>query len=300
MTAFSIPASPREWQAIIGIDNQSFIKLTGLANEFYLKDRGCSYKEMLAGNAKGHLAKFKELDDLLFFVLMMLKSGITFDLLGFIAGIDQSNAHKKFKLGLGILNNTLKENNFTPRRDFDDVSDFHRLLTPGQTIILDGTEQRIQRPTDQGVQRDYYSGKKKGHTIKSLIMSTPDRYVHYVSYCWVGRSHDFTVLKEEFPAADGWFNPFVVRLDLGYYGFAKEYPDVKMFIPDKKPRGKELTEEQKSRNKELAKERITVEHSIGGIKRYDFLSNTCRLHDWEVYDSVLETCAGLWNLFITR
>ena len=300
MTAFELPTTPREWQAVIGLDHQSFVKLTHLADTFYRENRGCSYSEMLADNAKGHLARFKELDDLIFFVLMMLKSGITFDLLGYIANIDQSNAHKKFKLGLEILNGTLKQSNYTPYRDFDEVSDLHRLIQPGQTIILDGTEQRVQRPSDQNVQREFYSGKKKGHTVKSLIMSTSDRYVHYISYCWVGRSHDFTVLKEEFPAADGWFDPYVVRLDLGYHGFANEYPNVKTFIPDKKPRGGELSPDQIQRNKELAKERIAVEHSIGGIKRYDFLSNTCRIHDWEIYDSVLETCAGLWNLFITR
>jgi len=300
LTSFPTPSSPREWQAVIGIDNETFTELVGLAHSFYQADRGCSYVEMLSGNAKGHLAKFKELDDLLFFCLLMLKSGITFDLLGFISGIDQSNAHKKFKLGLSILNETLKLNNYTPYRDFDEVAHFHQLFSPGQTIILDGTEQRIQRPSDQGMQREFYSGKKKGHTVKSLIMSTPDRYVHYISYCWVGRTHDFAILKEEFPASDGWFDPFEIRLDLGYHGFAKEYPGVKMFLPQKKPRGGELTEEQKDNNRRLAKERITVEHTIGGIKRYDFLSNTCRIHDWKIYDSVLETCAGLWNLFITR
>ena len=255
---------------------------------------------MLSGNAKGHLAKLKTLEDLLFFVLLMLKSGVTFDLLGYISGLDHSNSHRKFSLGLDILCKTIEDTGYGPYRDFDEVSYLHSAIPSGTTLILDDTEQRIQRPSDQGVQREYYSGKKKGHTIKSLIISASDRYIHYVSYCWVGRSHDFTVLKEEFPAADGWFDPYTVRLDLGYIGFEKEYPNVKTLIPSKKPRGGELTDEQKETNKQLAKERIKVEHSIGGMKRYDFLSNTCRLHDWETYDKVLFTCAGLWNFFITR
>ena len=255
---------------------------------------------MLSSNAKGYLAKLKTLEDLIFYVLMMLKSGITFDFLGYIADLDHSNAHRKFNLGLEILSNTIDDFGCGPYRDFDEVSHLHAAIPTGTTLILDGTEQRTQRPSNQGLQRDFYSGKKKGHTVKSLIISTSDRYIHYVSYCWVGRSHDFTVLKEEFPPADGWFDPYTVRLDLGYLGFEKEYPNVKTFIPIKKPRGEELTEEQKSMNKELAKERITVEHAIGGMKRYDILSNTCRLHDWNTYDKVLYVCAGLWNFFITR
>lgn len=300
MTSFPTPKSPREWQAVIGLDSQSFTKLVDLAHVYYQANRGYTYQQMLKSNAKGHLASFKALDDLLFFVLLMLKSGITFDLLGYLAKIDQANAHRKFKLGLAILNGTLKVNNYTPHRDFDEVKHFHNLFPVEQILILDGTEQRVQRPSDQDIQRDFYSGKKKGHTVKSLIISTPDRYIHYVSYSWVGRSHDFAVLKEEFPAEDGWFDPFVLRFDLGYYGFEKIYPNVKVFIPEKKPRGGELSQEQKNKNKKMASERIIVEHSIGGMKRFDFLSNTCRIHDWKVYDSILETCAGLWNLFITR
>ena len=116
----------------------------------------------------------------------------------------------------------------------------------------------------------------------------------------MGRSHDFTVLKEEFPPEESWFDPFEIRVDLGYQGFEKEYPNVKVFIPAKKPRGGELSDKQKDNNKILARERIKVEHAIGGMKRYDILSNTCRLHDWEVYNQVLGTSAGLWNYFITN
>lgn len=286
LTAFRQPDTPREWQATIGIDNQSFTKLTQQAKLSYTSLRGCSYEQMLTSNAKGSLARLKSLDDLLFFVLLMLKSGITFDLLGYIVQLDHGNAHRKFKLGLKILVATLSDLNCGPNRDFDTVGHLHAAISPGSTLILDGTEQRIQRPSDQGVQRDFYSGKKKGHTVKSLIISTPDRYIHYVSYCWVGRTHDFAVLKEEFPAADGWFDKYEIRLDLGYTGFEKEYPNVKVFIPVKKPPRRELTEEQKQTNKELATQRITVEHAIGGMKRYDLLSNTCRLHDWETYDDV--------------
>ena len=68
-----------------------------------------------------------------------------------------------------------------------------------------------------------------------------------------------------------------------------------LFIPNKKPKGGELAEAQKLENQALARERIVVEHAIAGMKRYDILSNVCRLHDWNIYNSILGACAGLWN-----
>ena len=58
------------------------------------------------------------------------------------------------------------------------------------------------------------------------------------------------------------------------------------------------TVEHESSNKEKAKERIYVEHSICGIKRYRILSDRLRIHDSELYDDILEICAGLWNFLL--
>ena len=215
-----------------------------------------------------------------------------------MVGIDQSNALRKFRLGLQIIHDTLEYEGFVPIRDFTDVEYFHNQFTIGETLIIDGTEQPIQRPYDHEKQREFYSGKKKRHTAKTLIISTLDRYIHFVSYLYVGKSHDYSILKEEFPPGESWFDPFKIRLDLGYQGFKTDYPTVETYMPNKKPKGGELTEEQKLKNRELARERIVVEHAIGGIKRFDILSNVFRIHDFEVFNTIAGTCAGLWNYLI--
>jgi len=61
-----------------------------------------------------------------------------------------------------------------------------------------------------------------------------------------------------------------------------------------------LTAEQKEENKKLARQRIKIEHAIGGMKRYDILSNVCRIHSWKIYNDILAVTAGLWNYFISR
>ena len=79
------------------------------------------------------------------------------------------------------------------------------------------------------------------------------------------------MFKLEFPPGQSWFINLDVRVDLGFVGFEKDYPCKKLYIPNKKPKGQELTSEQKAENKLLAGERIVVEHSIAGLKRYRIL-----------------------------
>lgn len=140
---------------------------------------------------------------------------------------------------------------------------------------------------------------KKSHTIKNLVISNGSTRILYVSGCWVGKEHDFTILKEEFPVGKEWFSKFEVLIDLGFIGFDKNYESNKLRIPDKKPRGKELTENQKKENKNISSKRVKVEHAIGGMKRFRILSDRLRMKDFYLYDDVVEICAGLWNYLIT-
>ena len=133
------------------------------------------------------------------------------------------------------------------------------------------------------------------HAVKEIIISTTIRWIGFISRCYSGKHHDYSMLKSILPADKEWFKKFKVRLDLGFLGFAKDYVCRKVFIPIKKPKGKELTDEQREINTKQASERITVEHSIGGLKRYRILEDRLRLHNLNLYNDVLGVCAGLWN-----
>jgi hypothetical protein len=71
-------------------------------------------------------------------------------------------------------------------------------------------------------------------------------------------------------------------------------------IPHKKSKTKPLTDNQKGENKLMASERIKVEHSIGGLKRYRILSDRLRTHLIDLYDDILGVCAGLWNFYLAN
>lgn len=133
-----------------------------------------------------------------------------------------------------------------------------------------------------------------------MILSTPGRLVRYVSYCWIGKTHDYGIFKEEFPPEQPWFQDFRVRLDLGFVGFKDDYVCKELVLPHKRKKNQELSLEQKEENKVQAGNRIWVEHAIGGMKRYRILSDRLRIHDIELYNTILGVCAGLWNFYLTH
>ena len=106
------------------------------------------------------------------------------------------------------------------------------------------------------------------------------------------------MLKMEFPPEKGWFQGLRVRLDLGYQGFEKAYACLEAILPHKKKKGQKLTDEEKAENKQKSQERIYVEHSICGLKRYRILVDRLRTKKFELYDDFLEVCAGLWNFYL--
>ena len=69
-------------------------------------------------------------------------------------------------------------------------------------------------------------------------------------------------------------------------------------IPHKKPRGKELTEEQKQSNREKSNARVKCEHTISGIKRYKAATAVYRNHIRDLDDHFMVTAAGLWNFYL--
>jgi hypothetical protein len=77
--------------------------------------------------------------------------------------------------------------------------------------------------------------------------------------------------------------------DLGYLGSAG------ITIPKKKPKKKELTEEEKNYNKEFSKERIKIEHVFGKMKIFQILTQRFR-NPRQTHALIFKNIAGLYNL----
>ena len=62
--------------------------------------------------------------------------------------------------------------------------------------------------------------------------------------------------------------------DTGFQGFS--LAGVVIVQPKKKPRGKELTVDDKANNQQISAIRIRIEHAIGGVKRYRIVKDKLR------------------------
>jgi hypothetical protein len=81
--------------------------------------------------------------------------------------------------------------------------------------------------------------------------------------------------------------------DLGFLGFSLDGVIIEM--PTKKPKGRELTAEQKTANQALARRRVAIEHVNSSIKRCRILKDICRLTREGTRDQLIEICCSLHN-----
>ena len=81
--------------------------------------------------------------------------------------------------------------------------------------------------------------------------------------------------------------------DLGFQGYHLE--GVCITMPTKKPRGQELSLEQKAINTKISRSRVRIEHVNSSIKRCRIIQDTCRLYYAETRDMVMEIACGLHN-----
>jgi hypothetical protein len=159
-------------------------------------------------------------------------------------------------------------------------------------LLHDGTEREIPRPTDNDLQKDKYSGKKKKHTVKNAVIITACCLIMYVSKTFSGRIHDKTIADQAYTIPPG----YTIVQDTGYQGYQPE--GVKVIQPKKKPKGKALTEEEKEVNRQISSFRVRVEHAIGSAKRYRIVKDECRLRKHNFVDDVFLYCAALHNFRI--
>ena len=84
--------------------------------------------------------------------------------------------------------------------------------------------------------------------------------------------------------------------DVGFQAFTLEGVDI--LQPTKKPRGRELTPEQKADNRAMARRRVRIEHVNSSVKRCRMLKETIRMWKDGIRDMVMEIGCGLHNLRI--
>lgn len=149
----------RHWRSATGLDQQRFTKLLALLPMAYEQVYGHSIQQRQQECPDEPALSTYE--DLLLFTLFSLKSGLSFDLLGFTTGMDGSTAKRNQDIGLLLVKTALSQSGHLPKTHFDNAESFKAYFKDKGPLLIDATEQRTQRPTNNDYQQGMYSGKKK-------------------------------------------------------------------------------------------------------------------------------------------
>ena len=135
--------------------------------------------------------------------------------------------------------------------------------------------------------------------MKNSIFCDKNKYIHFLGYTTQGSIHDLELIRIEFNTKYDWFANLNCMVDLGYLGFNNDYKTKTTIIPIKKPNNQELTNEQKLYNQKVSSERVVVENSICGIKRFSILVHRYRNKIFYFEDLIIRVAAGIWNFHIS-
>jgi len=246
LTYETLKKKPKKLLALTGLARREFDELLPVfaqaltATESPKKSERKKRQRAPGGGRKPGL---RTADDKLLFILVYTKTYPLQVVQGQLFGMSQSSANEWIHHLLPGLTAALDALGVLPERDGAQVAQRERRQGEASDLIVDGVERRRQRPKDAKLQTIHYSGKKKGHYDKNVVVvNTGSQRVSYLSPTLPGSVHDKALAdhaKIDYPKAA------TLRSDTGTcirckcLGFLGHKPNVHEHLqPKKNPRSR--------------------------------------------------------------
>jgi DDE superfamily endonuclease/Helix-turn-helix of DDE superfamily endonuclease len=229
---------PREFLAATGLTLAEFECLLPAFQAAYehqyspdLTYEGKARQRSAGGGAQGTLSSFA---DKLLFILVYQKTNPLQVMQGLQFALSQPQAHYWIHRLLPVLQHALQAMGQAPERDAQRVETSALAFAGAPNLAVDGTERRRQRPRDAATQKAHYSGKKKTHTDKNiLLINEHTGQVVYLGPTLPGKTHDKKAVDET-PVA--YRTNTTLDKDTGFQGY--EPAGVLTTQPKKSPKAK--------------------------------------------------------------
>ena len=282
----------RTLQAVLCISVDHFHALANDLERLHAKSYEYPGRRRAVG--AGRKSKLATPQDRLAFILFYLKVYPTFDLLGVFADLNRSECCRWVHHLLPLLEQALGQRQLLPKRQIRSMEEFRAAFPRAREVFLDGTERPVQRPQKPSQNRKTYSGKKKRHTRKNLVMTDGARRIGYLSPSFRGARHDKRLADRT--GVVGHIPPGVeLFVDSGFQGV--RHPGAR--LPVKGSRRRPLDDGLRFWNRLVSSIRVGVEHAIGGMKRLATCAAVYRNRLPKTDDRFNVIGAGLWNLHLT-
>jgi hypothetical protein len=192
---------PREFLAATGLTDDEFQALLQAFEKCYQgalppKPKPPKKKKQRArgGGRRGQLPTSA---DKLLFILVYQKTFPLQVMHGLQFGLSQGQVNHWVHRLWPVLQASLAQLGMKPERAGQAVAAAVESRAGGAHLSLDGTERRVLRPVDAAQQRAKYSGKKKTHTEKNVVLVNENtQKVVYLSPTVAGKKHDKKIAEE--------------------------------------------------------------------------------------------------------
>lgn len=220
---------PRDLLALTGLARREFDELLPVFEQSLPVPRKRRRRRQRAEGG-GRKAALPTAADKLLFILVYTKTYPLQSVQAHLFGMSQPSANRYIRQLLPILAQALDSLGVMPERNGPSAMKRGR-QTDTHDVIIDGVERRRQRPKDREMQAIHYSGKKKTHSDKNVVVvSTHTKRVSFLSQTLPGAVHD----KKLADHAKVHYDPkAILRSDLGFQGYA---PKVDQHLQPKKNR----------------------------------------------------------------
>lgn len=193
---------PRKFLALTGLTLKEFKELLPAFERAYAGNYpahqtqlGKKRKRQVGGGRKSTLDRIEQK---LLFALVYQKTYPEQTLLGELFDLSQSRTNEWIHRLLPILKDALDALGVLPERDPLQFAQQEKRQGSSREYIIDGTERRRQRPKNPEKQRLHYSGKKKTHSDKNVVIThRRTKRVAYLSQTYAGKTHDKKIADTE-------------------------------------------------------------------------------------------------------
>ena len=218
--------TPEEFSVLLPAFERTYLKKYPISKT----KAGNKRKRKAGGGRKGSLASIEQK---MLFALVYQKSYPLQSVMGELFGMGQSQANEWIHTLLPILKQALDDLGYTPERDPQKFENQEKERKDASVSIIDGTERRRQRPKKAEKQALHYSGKKKIHSDKNVIIATAKKKrISFLSQTYPGKTHDKKVADTEnisYP------KQMTLHKDTGFQGYE---PNVRRLYQPKKSRAR--------------------------------------------------------------
>jgi len=233
LTYAELKESPRKLISFTSLTPDEFEILLPAFERVYLRKYPASQTK--TGNERnrqagaGRKGSLAHIEEKLLFALVYQKSYPLQSVMGELFGMGQSQANEWIHELLPILKQALDDLGYAPERDPKKFKKKEQDRKDAVDSIIDGTERRRQRPKKAEKQALHYSGKKKIHSDKNVVIATSKKKrVSFLSQTYPGKTHDKNVADTE---AISYPKHIRLHKDTGFQGYE---PKVSKLLQPKK------------------------------------------------------------------